>query len=357
MTGRRIAVVLSGFPRRSETFVINDLVALETRGLLERIFATKAGDGAPLQPGSERLLHRVEMLPPDTPDGQAASIAIRLSGTDVAGVHAYFAHRPAQVAAAVARALKVPFGFSVHARDARKVSREELAQRGRAAACVVACNSDVAGDLRRWGVESHLVPHGVDLERFCPRPSAAGGPLRLLAVGRLVPKKGFDVLLQAATRLSVPYSLRIVGEGSEGERLRALVAGLALGERVSFVGGVTHAALPSIYAEADAVVVPSIEDRTGDRDGLPNVVLEAMACGRAVVASDVGAIGSAITTGHTGLLVPPGDVAALASALEAVSDPRVRGALGREARSRAEHDYELGRCTDRLHRLLVSAYA
>ena len=113
-----IAVVTSGFPRRSETFLLNELLALDARGTLAAIFATKPGDGAPHHPGCARLLRRVEVLPPGRPSAQAASLVQRLGSRRLTGIHGYFAHRPAAVAARAAQRLGVPFGFSVHARDA-----------------------------------------------------------------------------------------------------------------------------------------------------------------------------------------------------------------------------------------------
>jgi glycosyltransferase involved in cell wall biosynthesis len=105
------------------------------------------------------------------------------------------------------------------------------------------------------------------------------------------------------------------------------------------------------------VVAPSVIDSTGDRDGLPNVILEAMASGRAVIASDVSAISSAITENETGLLVPPGDPVALASALERVAHNfSLRAELGKKARERVEQEYEVGRCTERFCNLLESVY-
>src|SRR6059058_904479 len=212
-----IAVVTSGFPRRSETFLLNELLALDARGTLAAVFATKAGDGGPLHPGCARLLGRVELLPAGSASTQAARLAERLRGREVTGIHGYFAHRPAAVAAHAARRLGVPYGFSIHARDVRKVAPALLAVRAREAACVVACNGDVAASLAGTGVPVglvRLVPHGVDTLRFRPRPCPPGDRLRLLAVGRLVEKKGFEVLLDAAARLTVPFHLRIVGEGS-----------------------------------------------------------------------------------------------------------------------------------------------
>ena len=204
----------------------------------------------------------------------------------------------------------------------------------------------------------HVVPHGVDLLRFRPRPVPAPEPLRILAVGRLVAKKGFDVLLEAVVRLAVPFQLRIVGDGAEHRRLAANITSAGLDAQVVLVNSMTHDTLPAEYAAAHVVAVPSVVDRTGDRDGLPNVVLEAMASGRPVVASAIGAIPSAVTAGENGLLVSPGDSAALADALDTLArSPELRAQLGQHARERVERDFDLSSCSRRLVRVLESVYA
>jgi glycosyltransferase involved in cell wall biosynthesis len=354
----RLVMLMSGFPRRSETFALNELIALDRAGCLEAVFATKPGEAGPPQPGAEQLMQKVRVLAPGSPAEQADEVVERLNGTPVTAVHGYFAHLPTEVAAKAARRLGVPYGFSVHAVDARKVSKSGLAERARDAACVIACNSDVAGDLRRVGAPVQLMPHGVDLARFRPSPPPPAEVLTILAVGRLVPKKGFPVLIDAASRLLAPFRLRIVGEGPQRGEIEAAIAAHGLGDRVELVGPRTHDDLPAEFAAAHIVVVPSITDATGDRDGLPNVVLEAMSSGRPVVASDVGAVSSAVVDGRTGVLVPPGDAEALAGALEFLVDqPDMRERLGREARARVEADFELHSCTARLRAFLETVYA
>jgi len=350
-----IAVVTSGFPRCSETFALNELLALQARGTLAAVFATKPGDGSPLQPGAGELARRVEVLPPGDADQQAAHVAERLRGSGVQAVHGYFAHRPAAVAAGAARRLQVPFGFSAHARDVRKVGVAELRDRARAAACVVACNPDVAADLAAAGAAVRLLPHGVDLDRFAPVPPPAGDALRLLAVGRLVSKKGFDVLLEACAQLARPSALELVGDGPLADDLR--LAATPLGDRVTFAGPLTHEALPARYAACDVVVVPSVTDADGDRDGLPNVVLEALASGRPVIGTDAGALASAVDD-TVGALVPQGDAGALAAAIgRLAADPDGRRRLGTAARRRAEQRYGLAASTERFITELERAYA
>jgi glycosyltransferase involved in cell wall biosynthesis len=356
----QVAVIVSGFPRRSETFMLGELLALEASGTLAAVFATKTGETGKTQPGTERLTRYVEFLPDAPVEEQACAVRHSLSKLKkvVTGVHGYFAHRPGEIAQHAAHMLGVPFGFSIHARDFRKVAPEILARRAQAAACVVACNTDVARDIRALGTQIHLLPHGVDLQRFAPHARESNGTLQLLAVGRLVEKKGFHFLIAALAGLKIPFALTIVGDGPERERLRQLIILNNLEKRVVFRGPLTHSELPRMYAEADVVVVPSIQDRSGDRDGLPNVVLEAMASGRAVVASNVGAIASAIVDHENGLLVPPGDPVALGDALRLLgSSKELRTRLGQNGRACAERDYEVGRCSESFHQLLTSVYA
>src|SRR6185312_5137331 len=123
-------------------------------------------------------------------------------------------------------------------------------------------------------------------------------------------------------------------------------------------GPLTHRELPDAYASVDVVVAPSVEDAAGDRDGLPNVVLEAMAASRVVVASEIAAIGTAVRDGETGLLVAPGDAPALRAAIERVAgDGALAQHMGRAARALVEREFELGACTDRFLACIEDAYA
>ena len=358
MKSAQIAVVVSGFPRLSETFAVNELLALAERDALAAIFATKPGDGTHPYLGSERLSRLLTVLPNDTADRQAAIVADTLRNRNVRAVHGYFAHQPAEVAWRAAERLRLPSGFSVHAKDARKVSSNELGIRAKRAACVVACNSDVAATLQKTGARAHLIPHGVDLERFLPSPLPASGPLQILAVGRLVEKKGFHFLIEAVSRLNFPFQLRIVGAGPEHERLAQMISAYNLSDQVTLCGARTHEQLPNEYARAHVVAVPSIVDQAGDRDGLPNVVLEAMASGRAVVASKAGAMEAAVRDNETGRLLPAGDPLSLALALtQLAEDLSLRERLAVTARVYVERHYEMKACSERFCDLLEEVYA
>ncbi len=360
LPGARVAVVVSGWPRLSETFALNELLALRDRGLLAAIYATKQAEGAARQPANRTLEELVTVLPPGAPAVQGRALADHAArgGLGLTGVHGYFAHAPAEVARESARILDVPFGFSSHALDARKVEPDELLDRGRAARTVVACNPEVAATLSRAGLDPVLVPHGVDTDRFQPGPNPRRHEgMRLLAVGRLVEKKGFPVLLAALARLDPSVRLTLVGDGPLRDDLCDLVGRLGLDGRVTFLGSVDHDVLPDIYREADVVVVPSIVDSRGDRDGLPNVVLEAMATGCAIVASAVAAIPTAIESGVGGLLVPPGDDAALAVAIDSLAgETALRRRLGDCARAVALESFALQGCAAQFCGLIARAY-
>ncbi len=350
-------MVLSGWPRVSETFALNELLALEAAGLLAVVVATKPGDLALVQPAVARLQAPVHVLADGSLAEQTDELVALASGR-VDALHGYFAHRPASLAEAAGRRLGVPFGFSAHALDVRKVDGDELRRRATAAACVIACNPETARSLKAVGAPVTMLAHGVDTTGFAPTPlpSACAG-LELLAVARLVAKKGFPVLVEAMAKVATPVRLRIVGDGPERGALEAAIERFGVGDRVRLLGRTTHDALPSMFASVHAVVVPSVVDGAGDRDGLPNVVLEAMACGRAVVASDVAAIAQAVRPDDTGLLVPPNDPIALADALGALAArPERCGELGERARRMVEQEYELTSCTARFVQALEKAY-
>lgn len=354
----RVAVVVSGWPRVSETFALNELRALQRAGMLAGVFATKPGDDRLVQPGVADIDPPAVVLDDGDVDAQAAQLASMLEGAGVSAVHGYFAHRPAEVAAAAARLLGVPYSFSAHALDVRKVPADALAARASQAAVVVACNHDVARSLEDAGSRPRLLPHGVDLSRFHPQAPPSGGELLVLAVGRFVEKKGFVHAIRALALTGRPVRLRLVGDGPLREALEEAAMTAGVTDRVTFAGRRTHGSLAAEYAAADVVVVPSVVDRDGDRDGLPNVVLEAMASGRPVVASDVAAIASAVAHGATGVLVPPGDPAAIAWALDELhDDAAARHGMGAAARAVAEERYDLDACAGALCRTLERTYA
>ncbi len=201
-----------------------------------------------------------------------------------------------------------------------------------AARAVTVMNSDMAARVRDLGGRDvRVMPMGARFSTVEPAPG--GSSLRLLAVGRLVPKKGFDVLL-AALRDVPDAELTIVGDGPAREALRSAAA--PLGDRVRFAGRLGREELDAAYASADVAVFPSVPASSGDQDGLPVAMLEAMGSGLTVIASDLPGLNEAIEDGVSGVLVPAGDAGALAAVIgEVAADAGKRRVLGEAAKVRA----------------------
>jgi glycosyltransferase involved in cell wall biosynthesis len=228
----------------------------------------------------------------------------------------------------------------------------------RRARAVTAQNEDMRRQLIDLGAPAaatYVQVPGADIIGMRKLVSAAEEPIpdRILFVGRLVEKKGVAVLLEALRRLpaSLPWTLEIIGDGPLAADLKSRSAGLP----VVFSGSASRKVLADAYARSSVVVVPSIPAASGDQDGLPTVLLEAMGAGRTVVASDLPGINEAVTDGETGLLVQPNDPDALASALgAALGDGALRGRLGAAAQRRSE-DYTIEACSQRFVEILSEA--
>jgi glycosyltransferase involved in cell wall biosynthesis len=224
----------------------------------------------------------------------------------------------------MARRLGVKFSVSVHAWDIYAQPPPLLARRLADADFVATCSRYNREQLRMLVPDVpadriHMIYHGVDPLEFSPdrRP----GKNLVLAVGRLEEKKGLGGLVEACRRLrdkGMSFRCTIVGDGPERKRLQRLIAEYGLRTTVILEGELSQEELMPLYRKAAVLAVPSVIASTGDRDALPNVILEALAMEIPVVASRVGAIPEVIEDARTGLLVEPGDAAALAAAIERV---------------------------------------
>lgn len=261
---------------------------------------------------------------------QAAALAdLLLDAPDVRHLHAHFAHGTTTVTWLCSMITGLPFSFTGHAKDiyAESLNPAGLLRRKLLAAqFAVTCTDANVRHLRAIAPEAtiHRVYHGLgaDIARLldgAPSPERANGRLRVLGVGRLVEKKGFDVLVEACgilERRGVPFEAAIVGQdGEHGAVLRERIDRLGLSDRVELAGPAGQEELYERYRCAGAVCLPCrLLDE--DRDGIPNVLVEAMACGAPVVSTPVSGIPELVADGENGLLVPPDDPAALADALE-----------------------------------------
>ncbi|HEU4440524.1 MAG TPA: glycosyltransferase family 4 protein [Burkholderiales bacterium] len=383
----RVAFVLKGYPRLSETFIAQELAALERRGLEILVVSLRRPTEArrhavhdeiraallylpeylllePLRvlrgwfrsrrlPGykKSRAVWFRDLLRDPTPNrvrrfGQALVLAAELPA-DVTRLHAHFLHTPASVARYAALLRGLPWSGSAHAKDIWTTpeweKREKLASCDWLVTCTAANREHLAALAPPGRVE--LVYHGVDLTRFSQRPSSRDGePVVILSVARLIEKKGIEVLLEALARISPKLNWRFVqvGDGPLKGSLQNRASALGLSGKITWRGALTQDELLIEYRKADLFALASRVARDGDRDGLPNVLLEAQSQGLACVATRVSAIPELVRDGHTGLLVEENDPDALARALEAlIASPARRQALGVAGQARVMQTFGL----------------
>jgi glycosyltransferase involved in cell wall biosynthesis len=404
---RRIAVVVKGYPRLSETFIAQEIRGLEQAGLALELVSLRRPTDKAIHPVHREIRAPVNYLPEylhEAPGrvlrswlqvrrlvgyrqalalflrdlrrdptrnrirrwGQALVLAAELpAGIDL--LYAHFLHTPASVARYAARILGKPWAVSAHAKDIWTSpaweKREKLADCAWAVTCTAAGRDHLA-ELSPPGKPVHLGYHGLDFRRFpavAPASGARDGrdaadPVRLLSVGRAVAKKGYPDLLEALARLPPGRHWRLVhiGGGADGAALKAKAAGLGLAERIEWRGAAAQDAVLAAYRGADLFVLASRIAEDGDRDGLPNVLMEAQSQRLACLATDVAAIPELIEPERTGVLVAPGDVTGLSAALDRlIGDPALRDRLAAAGAARVRERFGFQATIDRLARLLA----
>lgn len=278
--------------------------------------------------------------------------ARRLRNRGIGRVHAHLANVPATIGLHLARALGARFSFTGHAADLF-VHRGALALKLREAdfvAAISAWHRDFYRGIEP-GVEAPVIRCGVAL----PPPSAEAGT-GIVLVGRLVAKKGVDLLLQAVARIGDPaLRVRIAGDGPERIALEQLARTLGIDDRVELLGARPHRECLELIRRSALFVLPCRSIASGDRDGIPVVLMEAMAASRPVIAGDLPAIAELIEDGISGLLVPPDNVDALAAAISRIGgDPALRLRLGTEARRRIEGEFNDALNLERLEQAMAA---
>jgi glycosyltransferase involved in cell wall biosynthesis len=286
---------------------------------------------------------------------------------DVAHLHAHFAHGTTTVTWLAAMVCRRPFSFTGHAKDLYVPSLNPaglLSRKLRAAAFAVTCTGANADHLQRVEPSAvvHVVHHGLNadfarlLDGAPPRLTPDG--FRIVSVGRMVPKKGFDVLIDAVAELrdrGLDADVVIAGEpGETAEALRTQLAERGLVDAVTIAGPVTQAELLALYRSANVFVLACRVSGDGDRDGIPNVLVEAMAAGLPVVSTTVSGIPEVVRDGDNGLLVQPDDPDALADAiLRIAKDPESAAAMAEAGRVTIAEDFD----GDALARRMAALFA
>jgi glycosyltransferase involved in cell wall biosynthesis len=391
-----VAFVLKGYPRLSETFIAQEILALERRGLDILIVSLRHQTDHSTHPvhgliragllylpeylyqeprrvwdgwrrsrrrrgyGRARAAWLADLRRDPTPNrvrrfGQALVLAAELPA-DVDHLHAHFLHTPASVARYAALIAGLDWSVSAHAKDIWTLpvweKRLKLAEASWTVTCTETGRSHLAS-LAPCRDSVSLCYHGLDLEHFPTAPPRSSGndgsdprnPILLLSIGRAVAKKGYDDLLAALAVLPTGLEWRLVhiGGGALGATLRARAEHLGLSRRIEWRGALAQPEVLAAYRSADLFVLASKVAKDGDRDGLPNVLVEAQSQRLACVSTNVSAIPELIEDGVTGLLIPPGDPFALAEALTSlIRDPPTRAQLGAAGELRVRGLFSLG---------------
>ena len=398
---RNVAYIVKAWPRLSETFILNEIISLEQRGLTVRIFSVREPDAGPshskvsqvrakvtclafgahwkqavpanlrvlcrrpgrylrvlLQAAAMMVIRHRRFTPP-WHFFEAAYLVDMLSRSPVDHLHAHFASTPTLVALYAHRLCGVPYTFTAHAKDIYVSDPDTFRAKLEEAQAVVTCTqynreflSERFGPICDGKVRS--IYHGLDVSQFdfrLPAKINSGEPL-ILSVARLVEKKGLDDLIAAADilrRRGRAFHVEIIGSGPQREALKAQAKGLGLANRVKLPGAQAHDVVCLAYQRASVFVLPCVIASNGDRDGIPNVLLEAMASGVPVISTPVSGIPELIESGRDGLLVPPNDPEGLAEAIDKVlGSQELRENLARAARAKIESSFSLDASAERL---------
>ena len=397
-----LGMILKGYPRISETFISNEILLLERLGFCVHIFSMRAPRENFTHESIKQIKAPVDYLPetlllplprflyynfllflkiPRT-YLETLRMALRrfrrtrkaatfkhlfqagylvqklLPGSGVCHLHAHFAHSPTSVALFSANLSGLKFSFTAHAKDIYTSNKEQLREKLNLAKFVVTCTEynrqhlSAISDGAKASI--HRVYHGIDTGLF-KKPDtirAPAPPFKLLTVARMTAKKGLKTVYQAVKWLkdngySVKHSL--VGDGEDKEKILSYVHDLGLDGVTKWYGTQPHHAVLELYRRADVFVLGCEVAPNGDRDGIPNVLLESMAMGVPVVATTVSAIPELVQDGETGLLVPPQDPEKLGAAIERLlNEDKLREKIVTKARDRVLKDFFN---QDHIHRL------
>ena len=387
-------MILKGYPRISETFISNEILLLEKLGFSIHLFSMRQPrepfthdnvkkikatvDYLPetlLAPLPRLLYHNLQLAVKKPRDYfRAFQIAVRrflrtrksatikhllqagylvnhfLPGRGVIHFHAHFAHSPTSVAMFSSQLSGLPFSFTAHAKDIYTSDPRQLREKMGLARFVVTCTEYnrryLMNLLQGQTAPVHRIYHGIDIDLFSrneeerkPLP-----PYRLLTVARLTSKKGLPTVLKALRHLcdqGVPVKHTLIGDGDDRRKILSLIKSMGLSHVTQWLGTLPHHEVLEHYRQADLFVLGCEVAANGDRDGIPNVMLESMAMGVPVVATNVSAIPELIQDHRTGLLVPPGQPEKMAQAMVRIlTDIDLRKMVIAAARNRVANEFD-----------------
>ena len=396
---KRIGYVLKRYPRYSETFIVNEILAHEAAGLDIQIFSLMPPADSHFQDIIGHVKAPVRYLPYENIKGidfwqaveeaenaisgvltklklamgenyrdiyQALVLASAVRSTGIEHLHAHFSTSATTVARMASLFSEVPYTFTAHAKDIyhQDVNHVSLQRKIHDAAAVIAIGEYNLNYLRHMfpGDHSKIVRiyNGLDLASF-PYRKPERRNKEIVAVGRLVEKKGFDILIEACALLNTrrsnhQFHCSIIGTGPLESTLRAQIEQLGLNTRVQLTGALPRIEMLRYIQEATVLAAPSVIGHDGDRDGLPTTLLEAMALGTPCISTDVAGIPEVLHDGDTGLMVSQRDSVTLANALERLlEDPELATSLAEKARSLIESKFDIHKNTAALREIFLNS--
>ncbi|WP_319409044.1 glycosyltransferase family 4 protein [uncultured Desulfosarcina sp.] len=290
----------------------------------------------------------------------ALALVRRIRHLNIGHIHSHMAHVPTTIAMFAAQQLGIRFSFTGHAVDIfpeRTLLKEKL-KRALFINCISYWHRDFYRSIvKRPDTDYPIIRCGIDTRKY----KAAFPPLKkhlhVLSVCRLVEKKGIDILISAAEKIGKcggpPMKYTIVGDGPEKDKLLAMTNGLSPATKVELTGSIDNDAVMKLIEQSDVFALPCRITHSGDRDGIPVALMEAMALGRCVISGDLEPIRELIEHNHSGIMIPPGDENALAKELIDLANNRSRMEnLGRAARKRIENEFDLMLNANRIKRTM-----
>ena len=381
----RVAYVLKVYPRYSETFIVSEILAHEEAGLDLEIFALRPPTDTHFQDIISRVRSRVTYIPNHTPDApvfwdalvtagaelpgfwdslsqwrsepvknvfQAVVLARLLKAKGITHVHAHFASLPTTIARMAGRFAGIPYTFTAHAKDLfhESVDANDLACKLRDACSAITVSDYNVRFLRdahgTAATKVRRIYNGLDLDRF-PYSSPGNRAGDIVAVGRLVEKKGFHDLIAACALLRERGALSrcsIIGAGPLETALKERISNLGLDDTVELLGPLPQNEVVKRIRNARVFAAPCVDASDGNREGLPTVLIEAMALGTPCVANDVTGVSELVRHDDTGLLTSQHDIPALATAIgRLLVDESLCARLAQNGRLLVEERFDIRR--------------
>ena len=398
-----LAYILKGYPRISETFISNEILLLEQAGFKMRLFPMRRPRENFCHDSVKKISARVDYLPTELlldfprlaiPNiflsvkepkkylqalGLAAERFRRNRKTatfkhlfqagymverhiardpSIVHLHGHFAHSPTSVTMFASILSGRPFSFTAHAKDIYTSNREQLGQKIAKAEFVATCtgyNKVYLENLAEQdGKNIHCIYHGIDLSLFnsSRQKSSAAPPYRLLTVARMTEKKGLPTLYRALKILAekkISFHHTLIGDGDDREEILRLIADLRLENHCRWLGTQTHTQVLAQFDQSDLFILSCEVASSGDRDGIPNVIVESLAMGVPVVTTNVSALPEIITDGRTGKSVVPRNPELLAEAiLELLQNDEIRNTVIENGRKLVHNSFDNKKLVTRL---------